>query len=62
MSKYLASFYYGVVTFSAIGYGDIKSTNSTERVCATCLALVSTLEKQMSENRALSLKHLTATA
>ena len=41
MSKYLASLYYGVVTFSSIGYGDIKSTNSTERVCATCLALVS---------------------
>jgi len=61
MSKYLASFYYGVVTFSSIGYGDIKSTNSTERVCATCLALVSTCKKKsMSKNRALSLNRARA--
>ena len=39
MGKYLASFYYAVVTFSTIGYGDVTPTNDLERACSTCLAL-----------------------
>lgn len=42
-SRYIASFYYTIVTMLTVGYGDIYATNPTERIYAILTIFVGTI-------------------